>query len=209
MITNDKLIQTMQLEMAAGRAFSEEFSDSTNLLLNEAAVKEMGLTEPVGARLVSNDEFLNAPDGSQTVYTVVGVVKDFHFQSLHQEITPLIFINNERFGADANNNLLVARVKPENFQQTLFQIEQLWKSFVADQPFGYSFLDDNLATLYQAEQTTQRVFGFFSILAIFIACMGLLGLAAYAISQRTKEIGIRKVLGASVGNITMMLSKDF
>jgi len=209
MIIDDELIETMELEMAEGRAFSNDFADSTNLLLNEAAVKELGLTEPVGARLLSNDGFLNAEDGSQTVYTVVGVVKDFHFQSLHQEITPLIFINSERFGGNAGNNLIVARVKPENFQQTLSQIEQLWQSFAADQPFDYSFLDENLAALYQAEQRTQRVFGFFSVLAIFIACMGLLGLAAYAISQRTKEIGIRKVLGASVGKITLMLSMDF
>ncbi|MFN7119163.1 MAG: ABC transporter permease [Saprospiraceae bacterium] len=209
MVVNDKLVETMQLEIAAGRAFSEEFADSTALLLNEAAAKEFGLTDPIGARLVSNDGFLNGPNGEQTIYTVVGLVKDFHFQSLHQAITPLIFINTERFGANAGNGLMLVRVKPDNFQQTLSQIEQLWKSFLAEQPFGYSFLDENLAALYQAEQRTQRIFGFFSVLAIFIACMGLLGLAAYAISQRTKEIGIRKVLGASVLKVTLMLSKDF
>jgi putative ABC transport system permease protein len=140
-------------------------------------------------------------------YTVVGVLKDFHYQSLHQNITPLVFVNSGRFRDIMG--LACVRIKSNNFKASVTAIEQKWKEFVKDRPFHYSFLDKTVEAQYLAEQTTQRIFTFFSSLAIFIACIGLLGLAAYATQQRTREIGIRKVLGASAGNIVRMLSIDF
>jgi putative ABC transport system permease protein len=138
---------------------------------------------------------------------VVGVVKDFHFQTLHQAIAPLIFTSSARF-----NDVLgitSVRIKGNDFATAIRAIERAWHKFVPEKPFHYTFLDQDLAAQYKAEQTMQRVFTVFSVLAIFIACIGLLGLAAYATQQRIREISIRKVLGASAGNIIGMLSKDF
>jgi putative ABC transport system permease protein len=196
------------LELKEGRFFSKDFStDSLALILNEKAVKDMGLKNPVGTRLTTPDPFLNAPDGSPYTYTVVGVLKDFHFQSLHQKIAPLFINYSGRFGEVSGTTAL--RIKAANFQDAVVAIENTWKKFVKDRPFHYAFLDQALARQYHSEQTTQKIFTIFSSLAIFIACIGLLGLAAYTTQQRTREISVRKVLGASVGNIVTMLSKDF
>jgi len=194
--------------MREGRFFSKDFStDSLAVVLNEKAVTEMGLKKPIGARLTSPDGQFNAPDGSPYVYTVVGVIKDFHFQSLHEQISPLIINNASKFGG--RSPFVALRVSSDNFQQALTAVENTWKKFVQERPFHYNFLDQALAAQYNAEQTTQKIFTIFSVLAIFIACMGLLGLAAYTTQLRNREISIRKVLGASVGNIITMLSTDF
>ena len=176
------------------------------MILNETAVRELGLTNPVGTRLTSNDPGIT--QGAPSIdYEVIGVVKDYHFQSLHQTIAPVyIFRNGNPNGA---NNLITARLLPGNPEAAIASIEALWQQFVPDRSLRFSFLDADLQELYVAEQLAQKVFGLFSMLAIFIACIGLLGLAAYLTQQRTKEIGIRKVLGASVGNIVGLLSKDF
>jgi len=209
LVVDNDFVSTLKLEIVQGRSFSEQFaSDSLAVMLNEKAVTELGLTNPIGARLTSPDPFLNQANApGQTVYTVVGVIKDFHFQSLHQKINPLICINAGKFGNVSP--LTGVRIEAGGFGNTLTAIEKVWHRFLPDQPFDYSFLDQDLAALYQAEQTSQRVFGVFSMLAVFIACMGLLGLAAYTTGQRTKEIGVRKVLGASVGQIIVLLSADF
>jgi putative ABC transport system permease protein len=168
---------------------------------------ELGLEKPVGTRLTTPDEFYNAPDGTPYFYTVIGVVKDFHYQSLHKPITPLVFTNASRF-----NEVLfmtAVRIKAENFSETVQAVESKWKEFVKDRPFQYAFLDKTVEAQYFAEAKTRKIFSFFSSLAIFIACIGLLGLAAYATQQRMREISIRKVLGASSGTIVQMLSKDF
>jgi putative ABC transport system permease protein len=178
-----------------------------SVVLNEKAVAELGLKKPIGARLTSTDAQFNAPDGSPYVYTVVGVIRDFHFQSLHEQISPLIINNASKFGG--RSPFVAVRVNSDNFQQTLSSIEGAWKKFVQQRPFHYDFLDQTLAAQYAAEQTTQKVFTIFSVLAIFIACIGLLGLAAYTTQLRNREISIRKVLGASTGNIVTMLSTDF
>jgi len=138
---------------------------------------------------------------------VVGVVKDFHYHSLHEPISPLVINNSKRFGG--RSGLMALRIQGDNFKASLASIGNVWKKFVKEKPFNYYFLDRSLADQYKAEQTTQRIFTIFSGLAIFIACIGLLGLAAYATQQRTREISIRKVLGASEGSIITMLSKDF
>jgi putative ABC transport system permease protein len=205
---DESYAKVLGLELKEGRFFSKDFStDTLALVLNEKAVKELGLKNPIGARLTSPDGFLNAPDGSTYIYTVIGVVKDFHFQSLHEQIAPLFFNSSEKFGDVSNVTAL--RIKAANFKDAVTATENTWKKFVKDRPFHYAFLDQTLARQYHSEQITQKIFTIFSSLAIFIACIGLLGLAAYTTQQRTREISVRKVLGASVSNIVAMLSKDF
>ncbi|MEO5782228.1 MAG: FtsX-like permease family protein, partial [Ginsengibacter sp.] len=209
LIVDDQYASTLGMELKEGRFFSKDFStDSLSIVLNEKAVAEMGLKNPLGTRLTTPDQIFNSQDGKTNYeYTVVGVIKDFHFQSLHQKITPLVIANAAKFG-DVMGTTAV-RIKADNFRSAVTSIEATWKQFVPKRPFHYSFLDKNLEEQYHAEQTTQKVFTIFSVLAIFIGCIGLLGLAAYSTQQRNREISIRKVLGASMGNIVTMLSKDF
>ncbi len=206
-VVDDNFVQTLGMELVAGRSFSKEFNDSLSVVLNEQAAKDLGLgPNPVGQRLIQPGSFIDPKEGDVTC-TVVGVVKNFHFQSLHEPIVPLFIQHHRVFrGVD---NLLAVRVQSEQFQAFIGQTEKLWHEFVPDQAFHYSFLDANLAALYVAEKRAQHIFGIFALLAVFIACIGLLGLAAYMTQQRTKEIGIRKVLGASVAGITGLLAKDF
>lgn len=207
-IVDDQFASVLDIKLKEGRFFSKEFgSDSLAVVLNEKAVEELGLSNPIGARLNTTEENFNAPGGAPYTYTVVGVINDFHFQSLHQKISPLVFVNSSKFGG--RSPALVIRVKADNFSSSLTGIEGLWKKFVPERPFHYDFLDRALAEQYQAEITMQRIFTIFSVLAIFIACIGLLGLAAYATQLRMREISIRKILGASAGSIISMLSKDF
>jgi putative ABC transport system permease protein len=205
---DDSYAKVLGLELKEGRFFSRDFStDSLSLLLNEKAVADLKLKNPIGARLTAPDAFLNGLGGKTYIYTVIGVLKDFHVQSLHQKIAPLFFNYSSRFAEVAP--VTAVRIKGANFKDAVVAVEDTWKKFVKNRPFHYSFLDQTLATQYHSEQTTQRIFTIFSSLAIFIACIGLLGLAAYTTQQRTREIGVRKVLGATGGNIFAMLSKDF
>jgi len=208
-IVDDHFAGVLGLEMKEGRFFSRDFpTDSLAMVLNERAVAALGLKEPiVGSRLTSPDGLFNAPDGTTNVYTVIGVVRDFNYQTLHQSIAPLFFADVTKFG---NVTPLTAiRVKGDQFSAALAAIQRAWRQFVPNRPFHYSFLDQRLADQYKSEQTIRRVFTVFSALAIFIACIGLLGLAAYATQQRLREISIRKVLGAGAGTIAGMLSVDF
>lgn len=207
-VVDEQYAAVLNLQLKEGRFFQKEFgSDSISVVLNEKAVEELALKQPIGARLTTTEQNFNGRDGSPYTYTVVGVLKDFHFQSLHQKITPLVFTNASKFGGVSP--VLAVRIKADNFKTTLAAIEKSWKTFVPDRPFHFDFMDRTLADQYLSEQTVQRIFSVFAILAIFIACIGLLGLAAYATQLRMREISIRKVLGASAGNITGMLSKDF
>ena len=206
-IIDDSYLECMEMNILEGRGYSDIFEDSLSVIVNETALRDLGIKDPVGKHLTSNDNFLNPDEDARNRYTIVGVVEDFHYQSLHQRIEPLFFVNhhlNQRV-----DNLISIRMKPNQINNTIQEIEKLWIQFLPDQPFTYTFLDRDLANLYEAEETSQKIFTFFSLLAIFIACMGLLGLAAYITQQRTREIGIRKVLGASVTNIIGMLSKEF
>ena len=205
-VVDDRFLQTLGVTMAQGRAFSREFNDSLSVILNEEAVQRLGLIDPIGKTVLSPDRF-GRPGTDEVNYTVVGVVKNFHFTSLHDRIAPLFVINDRWF--NRLNNQMVVRIQAENPAAILAQTERLWKSYLPDQPFRYSFLDEDWTALYRTEQVSQQIFGVFALLAIFIACMGLLGLAMYVIQQRTKEIGIRKVLGASVPGLVALLSKDF
>ena len=202
LMTDFDLLETLNLDLIDGRFFSHDFStDSSAVILNEAAVKEFGFAEAeaVGKRLVSP----GFGDEEEQYISIIGVVKDFHFQSLHDTIRPLgLFIGR-------NFTYLAARIQPEDIPGTLAALETQWQTFAPEQPLTYSFLDSDVDALYQRDQRQGSLFGTFALLAIMIACLGLFGLAAFTAEQRTKEIGVRKVLGASVPGIIVLLSKEF
>ncbi|GAB3175349.1 ABC transporter permease [Telluribacter humicola] len=200
-VVDDNYLQAMNIKLVAGRSFSRSFNDSLSVLINEEAMKELGLTDPIGKKLIS------ATNGADVTYTIVGIIKNFHYQSLHQRIAPLFVLNNR--WVSRTDNRIVIRIQSEDPQAIIARTEQVWKKYLPEQPFHYTFLESDWGALYRAEQVSQRIFSLFSLLAILIACMGLLGLAIYIIQQRTKEIGIRKVLGATVASIVTLLSMDF
>jgi len=160
-----------------------------------------GFSDPIGKNLYYISD-LNNPKNISTLH-IVGIVKDFNFSSFHQQVSPLALLWGENPGNTA------IRISSTNIPHLVNQIERLYKDMAPGQPFNYTFMDEDFNNLYQSEQRMGVIAISFSTLAILIACLGLFGLAAYAAEQRTKEIGIRKVLGATVSNITTMLSKDF
>ncbi len=189
--------KTMGIKVDEGRFFSREFpSDSLAVVLNESAVKMLGLTDPVGKRIL----FV----GSNVPYEIIGVVRDFHYESLHEKIRPLVF--TFRLG---QTPYLPVRFRAADVSGVLSYIKGEWKKFVPEKPFEYYFLGEDIDHLYQAEQKTGQVFTAFSVLAIFIACLGLFGLAAFTAERRTKEIGIRKTLGSSIAGVVLLLSREF
>jgi len=207
MVIADGVAETLGLELEEGKWFSENTNDSLYVLLNETAVKVIGITDPIGSKLL---ETQNTPDGNIIVArTIIGIVKDFNFISLRDEITPLGLQNTESFGDNIGGQFVFARIKPNQTQSAIEAIEAKWKAIAPEQAFKFLFLDESLNNQYRQEQQTGKIFSIFSILAIFVSCIGLFALSAYITSLRTKEIGVRKVLGASVGSVVMMLSKDF
>ncbi|MEM9341281.1 MAG: ABC transporter permease, partial [Bacteroidota bacterium] len=183
-------METLEIEMAAGRSFSKDFlSDSATVVLNEAAVRKLGWENPIGKTLSTYDG--NQDDLHTVSYKVIGVVKDFHFTSLKENIEPLVF------ELGSSRGFVSFKISSDDIQNTINFLEAKWDEFAPGQPFQYSFLDERFNELYKAEQKLGQIFGVFAFLAIFIACLGLYGLAAFTAEQRTKEIGVRKVLGAS------------
>lgn len=196
----------MSLEIKEGRFFSKEFStDSQAVVLNESAVQDFHLKHPVGSTITSTEPYFNGDTLHKTIYTVIGVIKDFHFQSMHEKISPLVLTNSNRFHV----NELAIKINGKNIKSTMAAIENRWKQYSPVITMNYFFLDQKLAEQYKAEQSEQKIFTAFSVLAIMIACIGLFGLSVYTTIQRTKEIGVRKVLGAGPGSIVFILSKDF
>jgi putative ABC transport system permease protein len=188
--------ETLDIEIIAGRSFSTSYStDSTAAIINEAAVQEYGWSpeEAIGKQLAQGDR----------KFTIVGVAKDFHYESFHAEIYPLAL-----FGPLRSQRYVAARLSTEDVANTLTSMNNTWSEF-SELPFQYSFLADNFKEQYRSEERLVSIFGVFAGLAILIGCMGLLGLVAFMASKRTKEIGIRKVLGATVSSIVGLLSKDF
>jgi putative ABC transport system permease protein len=187
----------MKFELKEGRYFSPDFpSDSTAILLNEAAVAEFGFTHPLGEEIIYND------DNKKEVLRVIGVFKDFNFESLKDKIRPL----SMRLTNDSYQLMIRYEGNPA---AVVASVEKLWKQHLTGQPFDYNFLDESFDDLFRSEQRMGQLFTVFSGLAIFIACLGLFALAAFMAEQRTKEIGIRKVMGASTTGLTMMLSREF
>jgi putative ABC transport system permease protein len=199
---DEKYIPFMGMEMAQGRNFSKDFStDSNAVILNETAAKLMGIDNPVGKKIYTYDQ---GPNGLfQITYNVIGIVKNFHFESLKQNVGPLCF----KYGK--SDWAMAFKVNTANMQNLVAGVESKWKSLAPGQPFVYSFMDEWFDDMYRVEQRTGKLGFTFAIIAILIACLGLFGLASYMTEQRVKEIGVRKVLGASVTNLTTMLSKDF
>lgn len=191
------VIDTFGMQVVNGRSFrTSDMADTTRYaLLNETAARFLDWADdPVGKQLTSV--------GGQA-YTVIGVVQDFHFESLHIPVRPLLFFVSPMPG------VVAVRVQPGTLNESIAAIENTWKQFGPNVPFEYDFLDTSLQALYDAEERTGRLFTVFAGLAIFIACLGLLGLAAFSAEQRTKEIGIRKALGASMTSVLVLVSKDF
>lgn len=191
-------IPTLGMKMVNGRNFSPDFaSDSTGVILNESAVRELGWsnTDPIGKHIVgSNNE----------EYTVVGVVANFNYVSLRQKIDPLVLLL-----APGQGSGMIIKVNSRDMAGFLKDFGHRWKTLNPEAPFSYTFLDERFARLYAGEQQTAQLFGSFAILSILIACLGLFGLAAFTTEQRAKEIGIRKVLGASVQQVLLLVTKEF
>jgi len=198
------LPELLNLEMSSGRYFSSDIPTdaSSAVVINETAVKELGLKEPLGTRFLK--DFGRAKEGE--FVTVIGVVKNFHFHSLHHKILPMVI---RPYPPEAAGRYVSIKIRPENISKTLVLIENKWKDYSGGQPFQYSFLADDLNTLYRVEQRTGQLFTLFSLLAVLIASLGLFGLASYTAEQRTKEIGIRKVLGSSVSGVVVLLNKEY
>jgi putative ABC transport system permease protein len=213
-VSND-FVDVMGMELKEGRNFSEKFPGDTmtrgipggpleqtlgSVLVNETTIKNLGIPEPaVGRQLLWGSD-------QDTMYylTIVGVIKDFHFTSMRSDIKPFAFINNPR----QQWNYTI-KLSPDNLNSTLAGLETAWKKYSNGKPFEYSFLDETFARLYQSEARFQKLFISLVILGIVISCLGLLGLSIFAAQRRIKEIGIRKVLGASVPSMVRLLSKDF
>jgi len=197
---DEAFIPTYGMKMVAGRNFSKEYGmDTSSFVINEAAVKVLGLK--------SNEDAIGKPFtyGNRAGH-LIGVVNDFHFESLHQRILPIVLFTSTTQNSYGRISI---KISANNIPAALSHIEDTWRKFLPETPYDYTFLDERFADLYKAEQQQGSIFTIFSCIAIFIACLGLFGLSAFTITQRIKEIGIRKVLGASVGNIVQLISKDF
>ncbi|HAO48076.1 MAG TPA: hypothetical protein DCR35_01475 [Runella sp.] len=190
-------IQTMGIKLVGGRDFGDQYGmDTTNYIINEASAKKMGYKDPVGKEMT-----MWGRKG-----TIVGLMKDFHYNSLHSTIEPLILRLQPK---TENWGVVIVRADAGKTKEALANLEKTFKKFNPSFPFKYSFTDQEYAKQYKSEQVVNQLSNFFAFLAIFISCLGLFGLAAFTAEQRTKEIGVRKVLGASVTNLVGMLSAEF
>jgi ABC-type antimicrobial peptide transport system permease subunit len=187
-------ISNMSMAFADGSGFGP--GEETQYIINETAAKAMGLTEPVVGKWMEADFGIRG--------TIVGVVKDFHFQSLYKEIAPLVIFRQSNWA-----NTLYVRTTAQNAGRAIAAIEKMWKEYNPNYAFDYSFMGESFERLYRSDIRTGRLFVVFSLIAVLISCLGLFGLVTYTAETKTKEIGIRKVFGASVHDIVTLLSKEF
>ncbi|MCP4727144.1 MAG: hypothetical protein GY863_19055, partial [bacterium] len=189
-------VKTFGMDIVTGRDFSREFStDGQNYLINEAALRMTELEDPIG-KMFS----IWSREGK-----IIGIIKDFHGQSLHNEIAPIVVT----LGTNWPWNNIFIKIDGEDTAETLTYLKEIWQNFSPNYPFDYDFLEDRFQNQYRGEEQTGNIFRYFTFLAILISCLGLFGLASYMAERRTKEIGIRKVLGATVSIIIRLLSKEF
>jgi putative ABC transport system permease protein len=188
--------ETMGMRFAAGRSFSRSYADTNKIIVNETAVAAMHLKDPVGKNIIAFD----------SRFQIIGVVKDFHYESLHEPVKPSFFLLH---GDGSPWDKIMARIKPGQQQETIGRIRDLYTNFNPGFPFTYHFLDEDYQRQYETEVRVATLAKYFSGLAILISCLGLFGLAAFTAQRRQKEIGIRKVVGATVGRIAVMLSAEF
>lgn len=202
--TDHRFIRTLGIPLLAGSALPEVHPQDSSwyFVLNESAARELGWTP---AEAVGKPITLSGPRRG----IVVGVMKDFHYQSLHERIGPLVIFNSNKAGYTQDVGYLMVRIAPGQLRSALASLQAMWRALVPHRPFQFTFLDADIDAVYRSEERVSWLLGVFAGLAIFIACLGLSALAAFIAEQRTKEIGIRKVLGASVGAIIGLLSKDF
>lgn len=199
---DDNYFEAMGIRFVEGRPFGPEYNDSLSIVINQRAVKALNLSSPIGSVLINN-----ANPTTPVTYTVVGVVEDYNYESLHLEVAPLVIMSTE--SSYSFQSVLVARVEAERREAALSGMQAVWKELVPNAPFNYSFLDSRLDKLYASENASGSLLTTFTFIAIIVACVGLFGLTAYTANQRTKEISIRKVLGASALGIVRLLSHDF
>jgi len=196
-------IPTYGIRVIAGRNFSKAYStDTSNFILNEAAIRAIGWKSPQEA--VGKDFKYASITGH-----VIGVIGDFHFESLRQPIVPLVLVNPATTPTQSFFNALSIKVSGHNMPAALASVQKTWQKYLPELPYQYTFLDERYSQLYEAEQRQGTIFTIFACIAIFIACLGLFGLSAFEITQRIKEIGVRKVLGANVSSIVALLAKEF
>jgi putative ABC transport system permease protein len=195
-------IDTMKIDLVAGRFFSHEFpSDREDAyVLNEAAVEALGIKDPIGQKIIRGKGANWADPG-----VIVGVVKDYHVQSLHRQLHPFILV----LSSSAGLSKLLIRIAPDDIPQTLVSIEKAIQEVIPNYPVTIRFLDEMLNDMYKYEYITGKIINYITVLAIFISCLGLLGLASFSVERRTKEIGIRKVLGSTASGITILFMRDF
>jgi putative ABC transport system permease protein len=199
---DDQYIPTLGMKMVAGRNFSASFpSDSNGAIINETAARLFGWRNPVGHTLTN--PALPQNGNKAHTFQVIGVVKDFHYRSLHEQIAPMVM----QLGG--NSGSVIVKTKAKDMEGLLATLKEQWEAFKTGEPFRYSFLGESYTAMHQTELRTGRIMGIFAGLTIFVACLGLFGLATFIAEQRTKEIGVRKVLGASVASIVTLLATDF
>lgn len=202
LLVDQDFISSYGIDMAAGRNFSRAFTtDTSGFIINEACVKTLGWKSADEA--VGRNFSYGGVKGK-----IIGVTKDFHFESLHQRIVPMVMALPKPEQSGFFNQLTI-KIAGDNTTAAVNTVEKLWRTYLPEMPFDFSFLDDSYQKLYDSEKKQGSLFTIFACIAIFIACLGLLGLSSFAITQRIKEIGIRKVLGAGTGTIVVLLSKDF
>jgi putative ABC transport system permease protein len=196
-IVDDEYLKLMEIPVTDGRNFSREIASDTveAFIINQTAAKQLGWEQPLDKKMMNGLGY----DGK-----VVGLIKDFHYNSLHNPISPLVLMY-----APVTQGYLLVKISSSGVESTIDYIKETWSRFDPGHPFDYFFLDDNFDKVYQKEKNTLQVFSYFALIAIIISCMGLFGLASFIAEQKTKEIGIRKVLGASIPSIAGLLSKDF
>jgi putative ABC transport system permease protein len=198
---DENYIPTLGIQMATGRNFSKEFAtDSTGIILNETAVRALGWNNETAINKIIIRQ--NSERGNNTPFHIIGVVKNFNFKSLHESISPLMMSLQPEGG-------LIFKVKTTDVAGLLSSMKTKWESYKTGEPFTYSFLDELFEKAYAAEQKTSTLLNIFAVITIFVSCLGLFGLVTYTVEQKTKEIGIRKVLGASVPQVSIMVSKEF
>jgi len=201
-MVDESFIPTLDIKVMQGRNFSKTFSDSSSVILNQEAVKQIGWKDPIG-------KWIEYPGGDDVRFKVIGVVKNFNIESLQAAITPFALFHLSSKTYDFGVSNVVAKIRSQDLSNVINEVGSKWKSFASAEPFDYNFLDAAFDSQYRSEHRLGKIFSIFAALSIFIACLGLFGLSAFMAERRTKEIGVRKVLGASVQSVVVLLSRDF
>jgi putative ABC transport system permease protein len=200
--TDVDFLKTYEIELLQGRFFEEgNKSNAKSIVLSESALKNLNIEEPIGKKLYKGQKT------DEATFTIIGIIKDFHLESLHSEVRPLVLFNNNDI-LKSHGKYLSVRISGD-IQENLKKIEHAWDKFAGGQSLDYVFFDEDFGRLYTSDVRTRKIVSIFSAFAILIACLGLLGLAAFVAEQRTKEIGIRKVNGARIGQILFSLNRNF